>query len=181
MRMSLFRSASRHLPALPPSVAAEPGRNVLVILAASIFVVSFGEHVLPVVVVYAAGFVGGRVASYLGQPALVGMLIGGCLVRNGLPPSAGLPGPVLSGLLRNMALALIMLRAGLGLEVGLAHFDPLERRQSLLHFDVSSQHWQTAVITKLFFLLSLLAPGQNRWMQCWPSRGSSRCWRAFLA
>jgi len=111
---------------VPASVKAEPGRAMLGILLSVVIVVSLGDLFLPAVVLFAASFVGGWLARIARQPALAGMLVAGCVARNLFPVAVALPAPWLSGTLRSFSLALIMLRAGLSLEVGALLAQPLK-------------------------------------------------------
>ncbi len=73
--------------------------------------------VVPLILLMAGAWVGGRLAARVGAPPLVGMLLAGLLLRN-------LPGELLAALpdswsigLRLFALTIILLRAGLGLDL----------------------------------------------------------------
>ncbi|KAJ3077589.1 Sodium/hydrogen exchanger 9B2, partial [Quaeritorhiza haematococci] len=83
----------------------------------------FHDHILPgspafsLIMIVIGGATGGLIAERLGIAPLLGMLIGGIILRNILPDSLvrGLP-PKVTGAIRNLALTIILSRAGLGLQ-----------------------------------------------------------------
>ena len=94
----------------------EPGKKLVFGFAVVLLSAVAGDQLVPIVLLLLGGTVAGWAAARLDQPPLVGMLLAGVAMRNLLPLSLGLPPPVLSGALRNAALGLIMLRAGMSLE-----------------------------------------------------------------
>jgi len=82
-------------------------------------------HVLPGGVVFdllevlICGFLGGKLVEKLGLPSLFGQLLVGFTLKNVIPDQLGGLSPSLNSTLRSMALAIIMLRAGLGLDLAI--------------------------------------------------------------
>jgi NhaP-type Na+/H+ or K+/H+ antiporter len=62
------------------------------------------------------GVLGGKVTELIGLPPLLGQLIVGFLLKNVIPDQLNGLSPSLNSMLRSVALAIIMLRAGLGLD-----------------------------------------------------------------
>lgn len=76
-----------------------------------------GGAMFDILLVVVAGFMGGQlVHKTTGLPPLLGMLIVGCVLRNILMQLTGIPAST-NAMLRNIALAMIMLRAGMGLNL----------------------------------------------------------------
>ena len=85
-------------------------------MALVVFGVAALPVLAPIIVLFAAGLAAGKLVQSMGQPPLIGMLLAGVAVRNTLPASLGIPDGRISYVLRGVALAIIMVRAGLGLE-----------------------------------------------------------------
>merc|ERR1711907_482576 len=62
------------------------------------------------------GILGGKVAGLIGLPPLFGQLLMGFMLKNVIPDQLNGLSASLNSLLRTVALAIIMLRAGLGLD-----------------------------------------------------------------
>jgi len=76
-----------------------------------------GGAVFDVFEVLVVGYLGGVAVGRLGLPPLLGMLIAGYCLKNIIPDQLDGIDAKTNGTLRNVALAIIMLRAGMGLDV----------------------------------------------------------------
>jgi len=73
-----------------------------------------GGVMFDVLEVLVVGFLAGEVVRAMGLPPLFGMLIAGYVLKNFIPGALGGISSTLNSTLRNVALATIMLRAGMG-------------------------------------------------------------------
>lgn len=76
-----------------------------------------GGAVFDLVEVLVVGYVGGSLVNCLGLPPLFGMLIAGYVLKNVIPDQLNGLSSTTNSTLRNVALAIIMLRAGMGLNI----------------------------------------------------------------
>jgi len=78
-----------------------------------------GGTVFDLLEVLICGFVGGKIMDRIGLPALFGQLLAGFLLKNVIPDQLDGLSAGLNSMLRSVALAIIMLRAGLGLDLAI--------------------------------------------------------------
>jgi len=78
-----------------------------------------GGVVFDLLEVLICGLVGGKMVDRIGLPSLFGQLLAGFLLKNIIPDQLGGLSASLNSMLRSVALAIIMLRAGLGLDLAI--------------------------------------------------------------
>lgn len=114
-RMAVMKDAAVDMGPAPP---------VLGVLVFAVGVFMFGDSALPGGTLFSLGIcwltatLGGKCAGNVGLPPLVGMLFAGFILKNLGWLDSSTAWSKAAGWLKGVALAIIMLRAGLGLDLG---------------------------------------------------------------